>query len=75
MEREKIATIDLHDFNSIPFHIVYMDNDIAILKNISISMVPDSKERKLKCFMICFCEDGETSIEINSKQYNLKKGL
>lgn len=75
MEREKIATIDLHDFNSIPFHIVYMDNDIAILKNISTNMVPDKKERKLKCFMICFCEDGETSIEINSKQYNLKKGL
>ncbi len=74
MYQEKIKTIGFEDFKRHPYSILYMDNDIAILNNLSEMIETDNKAIKLDCFMIAFNDGKENVIcKINNREYTIKK--
>lgn len=74
METENIRTISFEDFKKHPHDILYSDNDIAILNNLSYMTENSNMAIKLDCFMIAF-NDGKENIacNINEREHIIKK--
>lgn len=73
MTKENIRAINIESFKEIPHSIIYTDNNIAILDNITQFTLKHEKEVKLNCMIICFCEEGKISCQINHRKYILSK--
>ena len=63
MTDKSIKSIGLKEFKEQPHAMLYTDSNIAILN--SISHFTAGKEVKLNCLLICFCEKGEITSNIN----------
>ena len=66
MKTETIRTITIEDFKHDPHLIDYVDENLIVLDSAEATL-PDSAPVKLDCFIIAFCMEGETSININNK--------
>ena len=71
MKTETIRTITIEDFKHNPHLIDYVDENLIVLDNIDATF-PNTGSAKLDCFIIAFCMEGETSININHKTHMLK---
>jgi len=71
MMTETIRTITIEDFKRDPHLIDYVDENLIVLDSVEATH-PDSDPVKLDCFIIAFCLEGETSININNKSHVLK---
>ena len=68
---KSIKSIGLKEFKEQPHATLYTDSNVAILN--SISHFTAGREVKLNCLLICFCEKGEITCNINYRKYRLKK--
>lgn len=74
MHTEEIETIGFEDFKKHPLFIQYMDNDIAILNNLTQMIENGNKTIRFDCFMIIFNEGYENiRCNINGRDYVVKK--
>ncbi|MBQ5663061.1 MAG: AraC family transcriptional regulator [Bacteroidaceae bacterium] len=73
MSKESIRLVNLESFKEFPQSVIYFDGNIAILGNIEHFTLKNEKEVRLDCLMLCFCEEGEVSFNINHRRYILKK--
>ena len=71
MKTETIRTITIEDFKRDPHLIDYVDENLIVLDNVDATF-PNTDSVKLDCFIIAFCMEGETSININNKSHVLK---
>lgn len=71
MKTETIRTITIEDFKSDPHLIDYVDENLIVLDNVEATF-RTSASIKLDCFIIAFCIEGETTININHKKHRLK---
>ena len=71
MKTETIRTITIEDFKQDPHLIDYVDKNLIVLDNVDATF-PNTDSAKLDCFIIAFCIEGETSININNKSHTLK---
>ena len=71
MKTKTIRTITIEDFKRDPHLIDYVDENLIVLDSVE-STLPNSAPVKLDCFIIAFCLEGETSININNKSHVLK---
>lgn len=71
MKTETIRTITIEDFKQDPHLIDYVDKNLIVLDNVDATF-PNTDSAKLDCFIIAFCIEGETSININNKIHTLK---
>jgi len=70
MKTETIRTITIEDFKSDPHLIDYVDENLIILDSVEATF-RNVDPVKLDCFIIAFCMEGETSININNKSHAL----
>lgn len=74
MHTEDIKSICFEDFKKHPLYILYMDNDIAFLNNLTQFTGNSKKAIKLDCCMIIFNEGNESvHCNINGEEYSIKK--
>ena len=66
MKTETIRTITIEDFKCDQHLIDYVDENIIILDSVETTF-QESVPVKLDCFIIAFCIEGKTSININNK--------
>ena len=71
MKTETIRTITIEDFKHDPHLIDYVDENLIVLDNVDATFT-NTDSAKLDCFIIAFCMEGETSININNKSHVLK---
>ena len=71
MKTKTIRTITIENFKRDPHLIDYVDENLIVLDSVE-STLPNSAPVKLDCFIIAFCLEGETSININNKSHVLK---
>ena len=71
MKTETIRTITIEDFKSDPHLIDYVDENLIILDSVEATF-NNTIPVKLDCFIIAFCMEGETSININNKSHVVK---
>lgn len=64
--------IDFNTFKEHPELIRYMDNDIAIIDNLNPMLETDTETFKTDCFLMVFCLEGETGINLNQCNYPLQ---
>ena len=70
MKTETIRTITIEDFKRDQHLIDYVDENIIILDSVETTF-QESVPVKLDCFIIAFCIEGKTSININNKSHVL----
>ena len=70
MKTETIRTITIEDFKSDPHLIDYVDENLIILDSVEATF-RNAAPVKPDCFIIAFCMEGETSININNKSHAL----
>lgn len=68
-----LPLIGLQRFKQHPEHTIYMDDDIAVMDNLSEMMEPDEETVKLDCFLIAFCVKGHITVNINGQLHMLQK--
>ena len=73
MKTNKLPLIGLEHFKKHPEHIVYMDENIAVIDSLTQMIDINEKVIKLDCLMLVFCQEGNISININEKEYILQK--
>lgn len=73
MKTNKLPLIGLERFKEYPDHIIYMDENIAMIDSFTEMIKMDETFVKLDCFMIVFCLKGNISININGQQHMLSK--
>lgn len=71
MKTETIRTITIEDLKSDPHLIDYVDENLILLDNVDATFT-NTDSAKLDCFIIAFCIEGETTININNKSHVLK---
>lgn len=71
MNTQNIRTIGIEDFKLDPHLIDYVDENVIVLDNVDSTIASDERIR-LDCFMMTFCIEGEVSVMINSKTFQLK---
>ena len=71
MKTETIRTITIEDFKHDPHLIDYVDENLVVLDSVEATF-SDATPAKMDCFIIVFCMEGETSININNKNHVLK---
>lgn len=73
MKQKKLPLIGIELFKQHPEHVAYMDDNIAIVDNLT-EMIPTNEEViKLDCFMIILCQEGSLALSINGQQLVLEK--
>lgn len=73
MKTGKIPLIGLERFKEHPEHVTYMDENIAVIDNLTEMLEINEHIIKLDCFMIVFCQEGNITVNINGQQYLLQK--
>lgn len=73
MNTKKLPNIGMERFKEYPEYIDYMDNDIAVISNISNMLTSDEEIVKIDCFLMAFCTEGNVTTSINGQQYILRK--
>lgn len=68
-----LPLIGLQRFKQHPEHTIYMDDDIAVMDNLSEMMESDEETVKLDCFLIAFCVKGHITVNINGQLHRLQK--
>ena len=71
MKTNKLPLIGFERFKKYPEYIIYLDNNIAVLDNISSIMETNETASKMDCFMVAFCQEGSLNVQINGKNYQL----
>ena len=71
MKTNKIPLIGFERFKKYPEYIIYLDDNIAVLDNISSIMETNETASKMDCFMVAFCQEGSLNVQINGKNYQL----
>lgn len=73
MDRENIKTINIEDFKKVKDLLDYCGKDVIVIK--SQNLPKDFKENvRLGFFLIIYCFQGESMININNNDYKLNKG-
>ena len=70
MKTETIRTITIEDFKHDPHLIDYVDENIIVLDDVEATS-QEASLVKLDCFIIAFCVEGETTVNINNKRHLL----
>ena len=73
MKTGKIPLIGLNRFKEHPNHLIYIDENIAVIDDLTEMIEMNEDIIKLDCFMIIFCQEGSITVCINGKQYILQK--
>ena len=73
MKTENIPLIELDRFKEHPEHVVYMDENIAVIDSLTEMIEINEEAIKLNCFMIAFCQEGSITVNINGHLYQLQK--
>jgi AraC-like DNA-binding protein len=71
MKTNKLPLIGFERFKKYPEYIIYHDDNIAVLDNISSIMETNETASKMDCFMVAFCQEGSLNVQINGKNYQL----
>ena len=71
MKTNKLPLIGFERFKKYPEYIIYLDDNIAVLDNISSIMETNETASKMDCFMVAFCQEGSLNVQINGKNYQL----
>ena len=71
MKTNKLPLIGFERFKKYPEYIIYLDDNIAVLDNISSIMETNETASKMDCFMVAFCQEGSLNVQINGKNYLL----
>ena len=71
--KDKLPLIGLERFKKYPEYVSYMDDDIAVIDNLTEMTGADENAIKLNCFMIAFCLEGKLTISINGQRHLLPK--
>lgn len=71
MKTRTIRTITIEDLKLNSHLIDYVDENLIVLDNIDTTS-QNTGSVKLDCFIIAFCMEGETTININNKSHKLK---
>lgn len=71
MKTNKLPLIGFERFKNYPEYIIYLDDNIAVLDNISSIMETNETASKMDCFMVAFCQEGSLNVQINGKNYQL----
>lgn len=66
-----IKTVGIEDFKRDPHLIDYVDENIIILDNVEATL-SDANLYRMECFMMVLCLEGETTIDLNNRTYQLK---
>ena len=73
MKDNHIPLIGLERFRQHPEHTIYMDDNLAVIDNLSEMMTTDEETVKLDCFLIAICQEGSLTVNINGQQHLLQK--
>lgn len=71
MKTNKLPLIGFERFKKYPEYIIYLDDNIAVLDNISSILETNETASKMDCFMVAFCQEGSLNVQINGKNYQL----
>ena len=71
MKTNILPLIGFERFKKYPEYIIYLDDNIAVLDNISSIMETNETASKMDCFMVAFCQEGSLNVQINGKNYQL----
>lgn len=73
MKKETIRLIEFEEIAGNPQTVFYLDNDIAVIDQISPLAEKENEPFKLNCLIINFCIEGEATLSINGHWYILQK--
>lgn len=71
MKTKKLPLIGFERFKKHPEYIRYIDDNIAVIENVSSVMESNETASKMDCFMLAFCQEGSLFVQINGKNYQL----
>lgn len=71
MKTNKLPLVGFERFKKHPEYIIYIDDNIAVLDNVSSIMETNERASKMECFMLVFCQEGSLTIQINGRNYQL----
>lgn len=73
MKTISIPFVGIEHFNEHPDLVIYMDEDIAIIDNLSNIIKTEEEYVKLDCMLIILCQEGSLKIHINGHRHLLQK--